>query len=329
MSHAEHMMALVADIGGTHARFGLALPAAGKPELRSVKRYLTADFASLTEAATHYLQDVSAAGEPVRGVFAVASAVTGDTVKITNNPWSFSIRAVGRDLGFAAIQVINDFSALSHSLPLLGAADLDPIGEARPGPMPVDGNATYAVVGPGTGLGVGGLAIRQGRAVVIDSEGGHVSFAPNDPYEFKVLEVLLQQFGRISAERVISGTGLLNLYRAICAIEGRPAGLSSPAEITAQAQAQPDSAGGRTLTLFCELLGSFAGDVALTLGAWDGVYLAGGVAQKVLPWLAAGGFRRRFEAKGRHAGLMQTIPTQVVKHPHAELLGAACLDAGF
>jgi glucokinase len=329
MSHAEHATALVADIGGTHARFGLASPAsAGRPEVYAVKRYLTADFASLTAAAAHYLQEVAAPKPPSQGVFAVASAVTGDQVKITNNPWAFSIRAVGRDLGFAAIQVINDFSALSRSLPLLGTADLDPIGSVAAKPPAERGHTTYAVVGPGTGLGVGGLTIWQGRAAVMDSEGGHIGFAPGDPYELKVLELLLQQFGRVSAERLISGTGLLNLHRAVCAIEGCAAGLSTPAEITAEAQARPGGVCDRTLALFCELLGSFAGDAALMFGAWDGVYLAGGVVQKVLPWLAAGGFRRRFEAKGRHAGLMRTIPTQVVKHPHAELLGAACLAAG-
>lgn len=323
---AEDGVALVANIGGTHARFGLASQArAGRPQVRAVRQYLAADFATLTQAAACYLEEVEGGLGAGHGVFAVASAVTGDLVRITNNPWSFSTEAVGRELGLSALRVINDFSALSRALPLLGEDDVRLVGTAQPRPRSADGNATYAVVGPGTGLGVGCLAIRQGQATVIDSEGGHVSFAPHDKYEAAILDLLAAQFGRTSAERLISGAGLLNLYRAVCTIEGVPAELESPAQITAQAATQPAGPCGRTLATFCELLGSFAGDAALMFGAWDGVFLAGGVVQKILPWLMAGGFRQRFDAKGRHRPLMQTIPVQAIVHPHVELLGAACM----
>jgi glucokinase len=329
MLHAQNNVALLANIGGTHARFGLALPPrAGQPCLAEVRQYSAADFGTLTEAAAHYLGALSGAAVPTRGVFAVASAVTGDLIKITNNPWSFSIRAVGQELGLSELRVINDFCALSQTLSLLDAGDVHVIGPVPPRTMAADGNATYAVVGPGTGLGVGCVALRQGRQTVIESEGGHVSFAPNDPYEMQVLDQLLRQFGRASAERLISGSGLVNLYRAVCAIEGVPAEVEQPAEITARASMNAGDPCARTLIQFCNLLGSFAGDVALSFGAWDGVFLAGGIVQKILPWLAASDFRGRFEAKGRHQPLMQRIPTQVVLHPHAELLGAASLDAG-
>lgn len=320
-------VALVANIGGTHARFGLALPSrAGRPEVVAVGQYLTADFASFSDAAGHYLGGVGAE-KPTQGVFAVASAVTGDQVKITNNPWTFSIREMRRDLRLDGVRVINDFSALSRSLPWLQPGDVHAIGAVPPRSAPgVD--ATYAVVGPGTGLGVGCLAMRGGQGVVIESEGGHVSFAPGDRYEMRVLELLFERYGRVSAERLISGTGLLNLYQAVCAIEGTPAQLETPAAVTAHAVADRAGPCGRTLELFWSLLGSFAGDAALSFGAWDGVFIAGGVAQKILPWLEAGAFRRRFEDKGRHQALMRAIPTQVVLHPHAELLGVASLRMG-
>ena len=328
MSYAKDEVALVADIGGTHARFGLALPArAGRPQLVAVRRYFAAEFESLTEAATHYLQDVGPGRGPTRGVFAVASAVTGDVIKITNNPWTFSIRAVGQDLGLSALRVVNDFSALSRTLPMLTAEELWPIGPGQGRSPSLNGNATYAVLGPGTGLGVGCLAIRDGHAVTIDSEGGHAGFAPGSPYELKVLEVLSGQFGRTSAERLISGAGLLNVYKAVCTVEKISAEAGLPEEITEQARTRPGGVAARAVALFCEMLGSFAGDAVLMFGAWDGVFLAGGVAQKVLPWLETGAFRQRFEAKGRHQQLMRSVPSQVVVCPHPELLGAAYLDA--
>ncbi len=331
MVRAGDGAALLANIGGTHARFGLALPAhAGRPRILALKQYLAADFATLTAAASRYLEEAGIEAELLRGVFAVASAVTGDLVKITNNPWTFSTEAVRHDLGLSGIQVINDFCALSRALPLLGEDDVRLVGAARARPHPPGGDATYAVVGPGTGLGVGCLAVRHGQAAVIESEGGHVSFAPNDGYEAAILERLAGRFGRVSAERLISGAGLLNLYQAVCSIEGVPAEPGSPADITARAAAEPAGRCGRAVDLFCELLGSFAGDVALMFGSWDGVFLAGGVVQKILPWLLAGGFRRRFEAKGRHQSLMQAIPVRVILHSHAELLGAAgTLGAAF
>jgi len=328
MSRAKDEVALVADIGGTHARFGLALPArAGRPQLVAVRRYFAAEFASVTEAAAHYLQDVGPGREPTRGVFAVASAVTGDVIKITNNPWTFSIRAVGQDLGLSALRVVNDFSALSRTLPLLDPDELWSIGPGRGRAPSLNGNATYAVLGPGTGLGVGCLAIRDGHAVTIDSEGGHAGFAPGSAYELKILEILSGQFGRTSAERLISGAGLMNVYKAVCAVEKISPEAGLPEEITEQARTRPGAVAARAVGLFCEMLGSFAGDAALMFGAWDGVFLAGGVAQKVLPWLETGGFRQRFEAKGRHQPLMRSVPTQVVVCPHPELLGAAYLDA--
>lgn len=324
MLASSNHSALVADIGGTHARFALAsLVPSGQPVITGVEQYRTADFESLTAAAQHYLKQPRAESAPLRAVMAVASAVTGDHVKITNNPWSFSVDQLRRDLGFASIRVINDFAAVSMALPVLQPADLQALGAvpATTGTQKID--RTFAVLGPGTGLGVGGLALRGTHAAIIESEGGHVGFSPTTPYEADVMRHLMARYGRVSAERLISGMGMINLYQAVCALEGVTAELQEAAQIAAQANAEPDSICARVLKLFCEILGGFAGDIALAFGAWDGVFLTGGVAQKMLPWLQAGGFRQRFEEKGRHQVLMRSIPTQIIIHPHAGLLGAA------
>lgn len=324
---------LVADIGGTNARFALTEPGAAQPPLRHQQAVVTADFASLRGAVEHYLGQLPAAeARPRRAVFAVASAVTGDAVKITNNPWAFSIRELGAQLQLDALDVINDFTAMASVLPVLHDADLQTIGNVARAPSPTAGageRRCYAVVGPGTGLGVGGVIVERGRSVVIESEGGHVGFAPGTAYELELLRVLLPRFGRVSAERLISGTGLVNLYDAVRAVDGLPADPLTPPQISAAAERDPQGPAARTLQVFAELLGAFAGDVAMAFGAWDGVLLPGGVTQKLLPWIEAGGFRRRFEDKGRHGAILQRIPTQVILHPQAGLLGTAAYAAAL
>lgn len=313
---------LVADIGGTNARFALARRgAAERPELAAVQQVATAEFASLKDAAEAYLQQQPSGARPQRAVFAVASAITGDAIKITNNPWSFSIRQLAADLG-VQLELINDFTAMARVLPVLAAGDLQPIGSV--GVRRAAGERRcYAVVGPGTGLGVGGVIVESGRDTVIQSEGGHIGFAPGTPYEIELLKVLLPRFGRVSAERLVSGTGLVNLHDAVRAVDGLPEQVLTPEQISENAAADPNGACAKTLQVFAELLGAFAGDLALAFGAWDGVFLPGGVTQKLLPWISAGGFRKRFEDKGRHASILARIPTQVITHPQAGLLGTA------
>jgi len=234
---------LVADIGGTNARFALTEPGAAQPPLRYQQAVATADFASLRDAVEHYLGQLPGAeARPSRAVFAVASAVTGDAVKITNNPWAFSIRELGAQLRLDALDVINDFTAMASVLPVLHDADLQTIGNVARAPSPTAGageRRCYAVVGPGTGLGVGGVIVERGRSVVIESEGGHVGFAPGTAYELELLRVLLPRFGRVSAERLISGTGLVNLYDAVRAVDGLPAESLTPPQISAIRKARP------------------------------------------------------------------------------------------
>lgn len=309
---------LVGDIGGTNARFALLpSPAAA---ITGLRQYRTADFPSLAAALEHFLEQAGGP-RPQRAALAVAAPVTGDRIKITNNPWAFSGRELASGLRME-LQLLNDFAAVSHALPLLQPADLAEIGSALA--VPAAGRRqAYAVLGPGTGLGVGGLIVEDGRGTVIESEGGHLAFAPSNAFEIEILRLLAQRHGRVSVERLVSGRGLSALYDAVCRIEGLPSETLAPEDISARAVAEPEGAAARTLLLMAELLGAFAGDIAMAFGAWQGVFLHGGVAQKLLPWLQRGGFRRRFEAKGRHEAVMQAIPTRLILHPQAGLLGAS------
>lgn len=318
---ATDAFALVADIGGTNARFALACRDGSPPLLvDSVREFAVADFASLADVAAHYLRIVGA--NPASGVFAVAGKVDGDEARITNHPWLISARQTREALGLQAISLVNDFTAQAMAISLLGPDDVVPIGGgtwARD-----DGDKTYAIIGPGTGLGVGGLLRRDGRYHALQSEGGHVAFAPGTPEEDAVLRQLRTRHERVSNERLISGMGLVNLHRALGAIAGDDVGELKPEDITARAS-QGDALALHTIALFCRVFGSAAGDLVLTLGAWDGVFLGGGLVPRLLRDLSAPGFRERFEHKGRFAPAMARVPVLAVVHPQPGLLGAAAL----
>lgn len=312
---------LVADIGGTNARFALAHTGTGAIELQQIRELHTADFASLADALRHYLQ----AGDlptPARAVLAVAAPVSGEQVRITNNPWHFSVSGLRRETGIAQLRLINDFAAVAYAVSRLPAEHLQHLG----GPLlhsAAGREGRYAVLGPGTGLGVAHLLIRQGEAVVIETEGGHVGFAPSSAEEREVLRLLLQEFPRVSWERLLSGPGLLNLYRALAQLRGETASLLQPAQITQAASEGRDTLALHAVQTFCALLGSFSGDVVLGSGAWDGLFLAGGVTPRLLPWLQEDRFRSHFEAKGRFSDLLARVPSLLVNHPHTGLYGAA------
>ena len=319
---------LVGDIGGTNARFALIDSGDDKdPVLFDIRRYAAAQFASLSAAMRRYLQEIDIAVAPRRAVLGVAAPVTGDRIAITNNPWTFSTAELRDELGWDAITVINDFAANSMSLPFLKPGDVQVIGSADHAPIRagerIARDRTFAIIGPGTGLGVGALLLRGGRAIAVESEGGHASFAPDNAYEFAILESARKHFERVSYERLICGPGLMNLYRAVCDVESVAPVARSPEEITTRAGDARHDIHARTLDLFCDILGACAGDVTLLFGAWDGVYLAGGMLPTLMPWLATGGFRRRFEAKGRFRSAMQAVPSVAIVHPHLGLLGAA------
>jgi glucokinase len=318
---------LLADVGGTHVRFALADPGAARPLLGdTIRPYRVAEFATFTGAALAYLGETGV--HATRGVFAFAGPVTGDDVCMTNHPWTLSRPRVRAELALSSLRFVNDFAAMSLAVAL--AEDVQPIGAPTMPPIDPSAERTFAVVGPGTGLGVGALLLRNRGAIALETEGGHAAFAPRTEEETEILRRLAARFGRVSNERLLSGPGLANLHRALGEIHGTLEAELTPEEVTAGAEAG-DTGCVRAVEMFCELLGAVVGDHVLAFGAWDGAFLAGGLVQPLLGWLGRGGFRRRFEDKGRLAPMMARVPTAAMPGPHAGLLGAAVfavLDSG-
>lgn len=318
---------LLADIGGTNLRFALCESAAVPLRPGSVRRYRAAEHRSLGEAAARYLAEVGAT--PAQAVFAIAGRVDAGEVRITNLPWTVSAAAVAEQLGLASVRLVNDFAAQSRCLPLLAGDDLETLGTPAAPQLSGERDRCVAVVGPGTGLGVGALLLRGGRAIVLETEGGHLSFAPGTDEEIAIFKVLRRDYGRVSNERVICGSGLVNLYGAICEIAAAPRRADTPEQVMQGATDGSDAQAVHAVDLFAQILGAIAGDLVLAYGAWDGVFLAGGLLEPLLPTLRGGGFRTRFDSKGRFSPTMQQIPTVAVRHPNPGLLGAAgiALDA--
>jgi glucokinase len=311
---------LLADIGGTNARFALGDPSDTQPLLLdTLREYPVTRFPSLADAAAAYLQETGMAARS--GVFAVAGRVDGDEARITNHPWIISRTRTAAQLGFDQLHLINDFAAQAMAIALLGVDDVVPIGSAQWQPAPITIDRNYAVIGPGTGLGVGGLVIRDGRLYPLQTEGGHASFAPGTPEEIQILEILSRQFGRVSNERLVCGPGLVNLHRALSLMAAQDPGQLEPADVTARA-AQGDAVAQRAVAVFLEVFGAMSGDLVLTHGAWDGVFLTGGLVPRMLEGLRHSGFRQRLEYKGRFAPAMANVPSLAIIHPQPGLLGA-------
>jgi glucokinase len=327
---------LLADVGGTNVRFALAEPAAQAPlRMDTLRVFRVADFPSLTDAAHAYLDAIRGsvsepaaptgrgAPHPARAVLALAGRVDGDEVQMTNHSWFISAARLKHDLRLGSVKLVNDFAAVGMSLPLLTAADVLAVGPAVKPIAGAKGRKTFCVLGPGTGLGVSALAVHDDIVLGLETEGGHTSFAATNEEEIGVLRQLMARFGRVSVERLLCGSGLANLLQALCAIAGRNEAPFAPETITARAQDGSDAQCVRAVELFCEMLGTVAGDYALTYGAWDGVYLAGGLLEPLSPWIRRGRFRERFNNKGRFAASMAKVPVALITHPQPGLLGAA------
>lgn len=296
---------LLGDVGGTHARFTWQ-EHAGAP-FSDTASYLCAEHASLRDAIERYLGDHGRT-TPRGCAIGIANPVTGDQVRMTNHHWAFSIDELRRALGVHRLIVVNDFTALAWSLPRLRAAELHAIG---PGTLRTD--LPLAVLGPGTGLGMSGLLPSgRGGRVAIEGEGGHVTLAAGDEREAAVMAILQRRFGHVSAERAISGPGLVHLYEACAELAGTLAQAAQAAEVIARARAGSDPQCSAALGMFCGLLGSVAGNLALTLGARGGVFIGGGIAPRLLDELRRSSFRERFESKGRFRDYLQNIPTLVI-----------------
>jgi glucokinase len=295
---------LLGDVGGTNARF--AWQAQPGAPLTAMASHLCKDHASLRDAALHHLQ-MQGLPTPRACAIGIANPVTGDQVKMTNHHWSFSIAALQQALGVERLVVVNDFTALAMALPQLPADQRCQIGGGS-----AVADAAIAVLGAGTGLGVSGLLpTRPGHYLPINGEGGHVTLAAADDDEAAVIAQLRHRFGHVSAERVLSGPGLVNLYEVAALLAGHTSTLASASDVIAGARAG-DALCVRALDLFCAFLGSAAGNLALTLGARGGVFVGGGIAPRILAELDASRFRERFEDKGRFADYLRTIPTWVV-----------------
>jgi glucokinase len=307
---------LIADIGGTNARFGLASQG---HTIEHVRTLPVAEHAGLAQAAASYLASVPHGSAPRRAAMAVATAVRDDVVKLTNSPWSFSQRELARALGLEQLVVLNDFEALALSLPHLGPHQL----RTRVG-MPT-AHGTLAVVGAGTGLGVGAAVQgRDGRWVALPGEGGHATLAPTDDFESELLRLARREHTHVSAERLLSGMGLPLLHRAVGEALGAPvdsAGELSAEAIVSRALDSSDAVCVRTVEVFCAMLGSFTGSVALTLGA-TAVYIGGGIVPRLGDAFDNSAFRPRFEAKGRFRAHLQRVPTAVITDTLAALVGA-------
>ena len=302
---------LVADIGGTHARFALAGPD-GQPH--DEQKLLAADFPGPLEAARAYL-----AGRKVRdAVLAVATPVYSDWIDLTNSPWAFSVAELRQQLGLERIAAINDFTAQALAVPRLAPEDRILI---KPG-QPRQGCA-IAVIGPGTGLGVAGLLPVQGTWYPIPSEGGHVSFAPHDDRDAAVLARLRARFGHVSNERVLSGPGLINLATTLAELDGEELALDDPREVSRRAQTGESRHCREALERFSSLLGAAAGDLGLLYCALGGVYIGGGLCKRLGSLLDVERLRKSFVAKGRLSYYLELIPIYLVTRRDPGLLGAA------
>jgi glucokinase len=306
---------LVGDIGATNARFGLVSPDGG---LLQSSTFACADFAGIGAAIGAYLANRGLLAMPRVGALAIAAAITGDQVHMTNHPWSFSVAALQDQLGFERLIAINDFTALALALPRLSSGDRMPVG----GGMSVE-EAPRAVLGPGSGLGVSGLIRAGSQWAALTGEGGHATMAAASEREDAVLQLMRRHFDHVSAERCLSGPGLVNLYNSLAALDRVPAAPYTAAQITDPETGARDPLCHEATAMFCAMLGTVAGNLALTLGARGGVYIGGGIVPRLGARFAESGFRERFEAHGRMGALLAAVPTYVVTHPLPALLGCA------
>ena len=310
-------VALIGDIGATNLRFALVHP---NGTLTPARIYALSDHASLPDAVEAYLAEEQPTARPLRAVLAVASPVTGNQVTLTNHPWSFSIEGLRQQLGLHRLRIVNDFVANATAIPHLSATDCLQVG----GGAPLSG-APVGVIGPGTGLGVGALVPSANGPIAIAGEGGHVTMTPAAVQESAILDLMRKRYDHVSAERVLSGAGLVNLYNALCELDRTPAALFTPTQISNSRMWDENPQTREATAMFCAMLGTVAGNLALTLGALGGVYIAGGIVPQLGSFFAQSEFRTRFEAKGRLGAYLAGIPTYVIVRPLPALLGAAAL----
>jgi glucokinase len=317
------MEIVAADIGGSHARFALANVEGGQvTSLGEAVTFKTVEHASLQTAWETFSEQLGRA-LPRAAAIAVACPIAGEMLKLTNNPWIIRPAMIGERLGVDRVTLVNDFGAVGHAVVRVGREHLSHLC----GPdVPLPEQGVISIVGPGSGLGVAHVLRREGRNHVIECEGGHIDFAPLDGIEDMILARLRKRYRRVSAERVVSGVGLANIYEGLAAIEGRAVETLDNRTLWTTALAGDDSLAVAALDRFCLALGSIAGDIALVHGA-NAVVIAGGLGLRIAHLLPSSGFAGRFAAKGRFESRMASIPVKVITHPQPGLFGAAAAFA--
>lgn len=315
MSGADDKLHLIADIGGTNVRFALLAPGSTTPQRQ--QGYRCRDFNGLEHAVRHYLAENDNPQVPA-AAFDVATAITGDFIRLTNSPWAFSIEQTRRQLGLAHLLVVNDFTALALSIPTLDDSELRPVGHGS-----AVADAPIALIGPGTGLGVSGLFRSHDSWLAIEGEGGHAAFSPMDAREDAVLGVLRERYGHVSNERLLSGPGLVAVYEALCRLDHVAVLGMTPERVTELGMREENLHCAEALDMFCAVLGTAASNLAVTLGARGGVYIGGGIVPQLGDYFARSRFRTRFEHKGRFAPYVAHIPTRVIVAENPALRGLA------
>jgi glucokinase len=300
---------LLADIGGTNARFALMKDGA----ISDFRSLPVADFPGIGAAMEAYLQAMPDRPAIRQALLAVAGPVAGNRCTLTNSPWVVEGAHIERDFGIRRVEVYNDLEAVAWAISGLGPKDYVALGGGL-----AASQAPQVIIAPGTGLGV---AAWLGAGMALSSEGGHASFAPENEAEDRLLQALREAHGHVSAERLISGPGLVAIYRILASASGEPPSFTTAAEISTAGLAGSCSISVRTLEHFCAVLGSVAGNLALAFGARGGVYIAGGIVPRLLPVLSQSAFRQRFSAKGRLSEWLTHIPTRVIQRPDVTLLG--------
>lgn len=306
---------LVGDIGGTNARFLILADAQSEPEEFPVLQ--TADYATIDEAIHNVILKQSAI-KPRSVILAVAGPVESDEIDLTNCDWVVRPKKMIAELGFEDVTVLNDFEAQALAVVALNGEHMEQIGGKTE-----QETATRVVLGPGTGLGVAGLVHTSKVWIPVPGEGGHVDIGPRSERDYEIFPHIDTIEGRVSGEQILSGRGLHNLYVAICAADKVKPSLDTPPEITAAGLDGSNPQAKETLELFATYLGRLAGDMALVFMAHGGVYLSGGIPQRILPALKSGAFRAAFEDKAPHKAILNQIPIHVITYPFAALTGLA------
>ena len=320
-----HENLLIADIGGTNARFALASRAS--PWFEQAQTLQCADFATIGQAIDTYLASHQLTS--IDGIcFAVAGPIQQESVRFTNNHWFIKASELRTRYNTARVQLLNDFESIAYSLANLQPEDISAVGGDYP-VLDKQLDFSLAVLGPGSGLGIAGLRQVKQQIMPIATEGGHVGFAPDNPMQDKILKMLHGKFERVSNERLLSGPGLVNIHEALCKINDIDNPGLSPADIAVAAREKSDPLCIQSMQLFFEVLGQVAGDTALALGAYQGIYIGGGIAQRYPSQLANSKFREGFENKGRYRKMMEKIPTWLITHKNPGLLGASVFACNY